>query len=112
MPEFKVVNYTRIALEEVIDRLYADFKKTGKDFCSCAACRNKAMALALNTLQPFYVCSEAEYAVAKANYDSVSERARLIAVVMDSIREASSSSVHGNREASSKTSLRAGFATA
>lgn len=112
MPDFIVVNYARIALEEVIDQLYADFKKTDKDFCSCTACRNKATALALNTLQPFYVCSEAEYAVAKASYDSVSERARLIAVVMDSIREASLSSVHKNKQASSKTSLRAGFATA
>lgn len=110
--EFSIVNYSEIAVKEVIGPLYDDFKRTTKDICDCSACRNKAMALSLNILQPYYVATEAEYAVAKANYDSISERARLIAVVMDSIREVSASPVHVNKQSLLKSNQLTGFSFA
>lgn len=107
-----VMNYSEIAVKEVIGRLYDDFKKTNKDICDCHICRNSAMALALNTLQPCYVSTEAEYAMAKTNYDTISERARLIAIVMDSIREVSINPVHDSKLLLIKRNQPVGFALA
>lgn len=109
---FGIVNYSEVAVKEVIGALYKDFKNTTDSFCDCPACRNRAMALALNTLQPCYVTTEAEYAVAKANYDSISERARLIAIVMDSIREVLQNPVHENKQSLLKGNQSVGFAFA
>lgn len=105
-----VLNYSEIAVKEVIGKLYDDFKKTTKGICDCPACRNRAMALSLNILQSYYVTTEAEYAVAKASYDSISERARLIAIVMDSIREVSLSPVHDSKQSLLKSNQPVGYA--
>ncbi|MCL6635574.1 MAG: late competence development ComFB family protein [Peptococcaceae bacterium] len=94
-----IINYAEIAVKEVIDHLYESSRKTDPAVCDCPSCRNRAMARALNILKPCYVTSEAEYAAARANYDSISERARLIAVVMDSIREVSLNPAHDERQA-------------
>lgn len=107
-----VINYSEIAVKDVIGKFYDDFKRTTKGICDCPVCRNRAMALSLNILQPYYVTTEAEYAVAKANYDSISERARLIAIVMDSIREVSLNPVHDGTQSLLKRNQPVGYAFA
>lgn len=91
-----VINYSEIAVQEIIGQLYDSYKKEGHSICGCLCCRNRVIALALNSLQPLYVTSEVEYALARAHFDKIPERARLIAAVMDSIREVSLNPVHEN----------------
>ncbi|HOV80305.1 MAG TPA: late competence development ComFB family protein [Bacillota bacterium] len=89
-----VVNYLEVAVKEILGQVYDSFKKENNGFCECPSCRNKAIALALNSLQPCYVTDEAECMLARSRFDSISERAKLIAVVMDSVREISMKPAH------------------
>ncbi|SFQ95823.1 late competence development ComFB family protein [Desulfoscipio geothermicus] len=88
-----VINYTEIAVKNVINNLLQTFSEA-KNFCDCEICRSRALAKALNELSPEYVASDAEFMAAKAKYQRPAEYATLIAIVMDSIRKVLSEKNH------------------
>lgn len=91
-----VINYTEIAVKNVINELFESFRGT-ESYCACEICKSRAAAMALNDLQPQYVVSEAEFMAAKAQYQSPAATATLIAIVMDAIRKVITNPRHETR---------------
>jgi competence protein ComFB len=77
-------------LEGEIRVLYEGLRRKHAEFCDCARCQSDVVTLALNNIRPRYVSGQVlGGAVTRASLADTGERAAVLVIVYDAMRQVS-----------------------